>query len=94
LLYLGSQGVSLDEVIGEDRDEVIGEECIPGIFYVIRSLFSPEKASDGISPQQWFDVTHARIPFASLRTVFLAVKAHWMDDAAAEKAVEVFHRAR
>ncbi|BGP27608.1 hypothetical protein JCM10295v2_006582 [Rhodotorula toruloides] len=86
MLYLGSQGVSLDEEIGE--------ETTPDVFYVVRSLFSSEKASDGISPQQWFDVTHARLPFVSLRAVFVAVKAHWTDDSAAEKAVEAFRTAR
>ncbi|BGP33746.1 hypothetical protein JCM10296v2_005550 [Rhodotorula toruloides] len=66
-LYLGSQGVSLDEEIGE--------ETTRDIFYV------------------WFDVTHAHLPFISLRAVFVAVKAHWTDDSAAENAVEAFRNA-
>jgi hypothetical protein len=86
MLYMGSLGVGLDETIGE--------ELIPDVFYVVRSLFSPEKASDGISPQRWFDLTHARFPSHSLRAVFDAVKAHWTDDSAAEKAVEAFRSAR
>ncbi|BGP70828.1 hypothetical protein NBRC10513v2_004203 [Rhodotorula toruloides] len=86
MLYMGSLGVGLDETIGE--------ELTPDVLYVVRSLFSPEKASDGISPQRWFDVTHARFPFHSPRAVFNAVKAHWTDDSAAEKAVEAFRSAR
>ncbi|BGP70835.1 hypothetical protein NBRC10513v2_004196 [Rhodotorula toruloides] len=43
---------------------------------------------------RWFDVTHARFPFHSPRAVFNAVKAHWTDDSAAEKAVEAFRSAR
>ncbi|BGP70822.1 hypothetical protein NBRC10513v2_004183 [Rhodotorula toruloides] len=43
---------------------------------------------------RWFDLTHARFPSHSLRAVFDAVKAHWTDDSAAEKAVEAFRSAR
>ncbi|BGP51290.1 hypothetical protein JCM10450v2_007222 [Rhodotorula kratochvilovae] len=85
-LYLGSHGVGLDTPIGE--------LSTPEIFYAIRSMFSPESGADGIAPQIWFDSVNARTPFISLGAVLNAVKEHWTDDAAAEKAFSAYRNAR
>ncbi|BGP51983.1 hypothetical protein JCM10450v2_007953 [Rhodotorula kratochvilovae] len=85
-LYLGSHGVALDSRIGE--------HATPEIFYAIRTLFSSDSGADGISPQVWFDAANSRAPFVSLRAVLEAVKAHWTDDAAVEKAFMAYRNAR
>lgn len=61
---------------------------------VVRSLFSADTPkSGGVSPQRWYDSQMDRGKFRSLDDVFAAMRAHWLDRGAAERARRAFDKA-
>ena len=54
---------------------------------VVRALFSSDAPkSGGVSPPRWFDSQMDRGKFGSLADVFTAMRAHWVDRDASERA--------
>ena len=54
---------------------------------VVRALFSTDAPkSGGVSPQRWFDSQMDRSKFGSLADVFAAMRAHWVDRDASDRA--------
>lgn len=87
-LYLEYLGIGLDDFLTPRSPANATAR------YSIRSLFSPEVSGDGVSPQQWFDDRDDRGVFNTPRDVLVAVRSHWQDDAAIEKAWVKYRSAR
>lgn len=61
---------------------------------VVRGLFSPDTPkSGGVSPQRWYDSQMDRGKFRCLADVFAAMRGHWLDRGAADRARRAFDRA-
>ncbi|GAA5920464.1 hypothetical protein JCM5296_002177, partial [Sporobolomyces johnsonii] len=78
-----------------DPHALLDEHLTPAPFYLLRNLFSPEtSANNKLSPQNWFDARHKRAPFKTAMDVFEAVRLHWSDDHASERAWSKYRSAR
>ncbi|GAA5879538.1 hypothetical protein JCM16303_003242 [Sporobolomyces ruberrimus] len=75
-------------------DAQINESLTPSPFNLLRNLFSPDASHGKVSPQDWFDSRNRRIPFRSAREVFDALREHWSDPHAADRAWTKYRSAR
>jgi hypothetical protein len=80
--YLSSLGLNINSGLNE--------EVMPQAFYALRTLFSTEAKAGTPSPSEWFEGRNEAEPFTRLSEVFDSMRAHWVDDGAAELALKRF----
>ncbi|GAA5980370.1 hypothetical protein JCM11641_001779 [Rhodosporidiobolus odoratus] len=74
--YLASVGVALNKKISSS--------LTPQAHLALRSLFSSESKGSFLSAVDWFDTIDRDNLFVTPQLIFAELRAHWVDDAAAE----------
>ena len=85
-LYCSSVGLQLDARLDK--------EATPLPYSLVRSFFATTGQGGRIAPIIWFDNRNREQPFVSVNDVLEAVRAHWSDPLAAERALIAFHQAK
>lgn len=85
-LYCSSVGLQLDARLDK--------EATPLPYSLVRSFFATTGQGGRIAPILWFDNRNREQPFVSVNDVLDAVRVHWSDPLAAERALTAFHQAK
>ncbi|GAA5977291.1 hypothetical protein JCM11641_000055 [Rhodosporidiobolus odoratus] len=84
--YLASVGVALNKEISAS--------WTPQAHLALRSLFSSESKGNFLSAVDWFDAIDREQTYITPQLIFAELRAHWVDDAAAEDAFRRYRQAK